>query len=306
MQFEAIQPRRGPENQTSFEKQFARREKIKVAGGAAETVDVSPENPPDKNPVFFAPSWGCTLEVYKPALETLVHQQRRVISLNHPRIGGSMKGVSADALSKYPKEELRKALNILDILEQKKIYKVDAISHSEGSINLIIAATLHPEKFRNIVLYAPAGLIGKDTLKRLASGHKKASSGRAPTLMPLIPPNPIEEKVGRASVTEGVKYIAKNPWRSFNEVKNISATQIENMLRSLHEKGIGIVIMSGVDDPVFPIENMQKIVKYNMIDGFLSLIGGHGEIGNNPEHFMVAAENMLTKSEEKKSGKKSL
>jgi pimeloyl-ACP methyl ester carboxylesterase len=305
MNFDRIFKTKTPEDPRSFEAQFTKREKIKVAGGTAETVDIEPEDPTEKNPVFFAPSWGCTLDVYGPALHTLSKQGRRVISLNHPRIGGYMHAPSSDVLTKYPKEELVKAMNILDIIEHKKLEKIDAISHSEGSINLIIAATLQPEKFRNIVLYAPAGLIGKDTLKRLASGHKKASTaGRALSLDPVIPPNDTEKKVGQTSVMEGIKYIAKNPIRAFNEVKDISATQIEEMLLALHEKGIGIIVMSGVDDPIFPMDKLQEIVKLGMIDGFVSLRGGHGEIGNNPEHFMVAAEDLLTKSANKKGGSK--
>ena len=164
-----------------FEAQFAQREYFEVAGGTAEVVDVTPEKLKDEVPLFFAPAWACNIEVYKRAIETLSEQERRVISLNHPRRGGDLKASSSEEeMKKYPEEELRKAYNILEMLDQKGVDKVDVIAHSEGAINVTIAATLHPEKFRNIVYFAPAGLIGKDKFTRLMKGfaaqEKRAES----------------------------------------------------------------------------------------------------------------------------------
>ena len=294
-------------SETFFESQFAVKEKLRVAGGIAEVMDIKPDNPKTEVPVFFGPAWGCTLEVYKPALRTLVEQNRRVISLNHPRIGGeNLKDISPqEAVEKYPNEELRKALNVIDVLNQKGIEQVDAVTHSESAVNVVIAAMLHPEKFRNIVFFAPAGLIGEDTFTRLLKGFsgqsKRAESLKATGHLPEIPLTETEKNVASVAMKEGLKYFAKNPIRAIKEARDISKSQIHDIIRYLHkEKGIGIIEMSGVDDPVFPMERMQKMVKAGMIDGFLSLRGGHGEIGNHPELYMTAAEQMLTAVEEKK------
>jgi pimeloyl-ACP methyl ester carboxylesterase len=304
-----------PETQTSFAAQFANVEKHKVAGGTAEVVDIRPEYPKTEIPVVFAPAWGCSTEVYKPALEALSTSQRRVISLDHPRIGGRSEEVVPDEIAdQYPTATLRKSLNILGILEKKGIEKTDVIAHSEGAINTVLAATLHPEKFRNIVLVAPAGLIGEDKFTRLLQGF--AGQGkRAESLseMPLteeerqkgysapeIPISETEKHVTSIAATEALKYLLKNPVRGINEARGIATSQIHDMLRYLHERGIGIVVMSGVDDPVFPMERMQEIVKTDMLDGFVSLRGGHGEIGNHPDRYMTAAEKMITSLEEKR------
>ena len=303
-----------PENNTRFvfEEQFAKKEKFEVAGGTAEVVDIRPENAKTDVPVFFAPAWACTAKVYKPALERLSETNRRVISLNHPRIGGLS---SADLQAyktreEYPPEELRKALSILDVLEQKGIEKVDVITHSEAAINVAIAATLHPEKFRNIVFFAPAGMIGEDTFSRLLKGFK-GQSKRPPSLNATvhedgsagfaeIPITETQKQVGAKAFTEVLKYFAKNPVRAINETLNISKSQIHTMLRYLHERGIGIVVMASVDDPVFPMDKMQEIAKADMLDGFLSVRGGHGMIGEHPELYVTAAEQMLSALEAKK------
>jgi len=228
-----------------------------------------------------------------------------------------MKDIVPDEIAKkYPTEVMRKALNILGVLDQKGIEKTDVIAHSEGAINTVIAATLHPEKFRNIVLFAPAGLIGEDKFIRLLQGFagqaKRAETlsekplaqveGQAGyTYWPEIPVTEIEKQVASKAAREAVKYLVKNPIRGVNEARGIAKIQIHDMLRYLHGKGIGIVVMSGVDDPVFPMNNMQQIAKIDMLNGFVSLRGGHGEIGNHPERYMAAAEEMLTALEKRET-----
>ncbi|MEK7133642.1 MAG: alpha/beta fold hydrolase [Patescibacteria group bacterium] len=144
-------------------------EKIETYGGTSEVVDISPENPKTDVPVLLAPAWACSINVYKPAIETLASKGRRVISLNHAR---NRRDSSFDEklLDQYSAAELTKAFNFLDVLDQKKIEKVDVIAHSEGCLNAVIAATLRPDKFRNLVLFAPAGLIGDDNAWRLLKG----------------------------------------------------------------------------------------------------------------------------------------
>lgn len=309
--FPTFETNEGPR---SFEEQFSSVENLKVAGGTAEIFDIAPESPKSEVPVFFAPAWSCTAEVYKPALETLSGQERRVVTINHPRFGGDMSIAPEEAVEKYPYEEVRKAMNILGVLEQKNIEKTDVIAHSEGAVNVAIAAALHPEKFRNIVLFAPAGMIGEDTFTRLLKGF--AGQGKRPESLKAtpaqgenpgfeeIPVTETEKYAAKTAAKEAIKYLAKNPVRGLKEGWDISKSQIHDMLRYLHEQGVGIVVMSGVDDPVFPMEKMQEIAKTDMLDGFLSLRGGHGELGNHPEKYMVAAEQMLTALEEKKRKEK--
>src|SRR5271168_4034801 len=134
---EIIPTSTGPEEVKDFETQFANREHFDVAGGNAEVVDITPEKLKDETPLFFAPAWACNIDVYKRALQTLSEEERRVISLNHPRRGGDLKSQSSEEeMEKYPEEELRKAYSVLNVMEQKNIKQVDAIAHSEAAINI--------------------------------------------------------------------------------------------------------------------------------------------------------------------------
>lgn len=283
--------------QEVFENQFAQREYFDVAGGRAEVVDIVPEKIKDETPVFFAPGWGCTLDVYEPAIKTLAEKERRVVSLSHPRRGGDIEAEAKkyspeEVVDKYPTEELRKALNILSVIDQKNIPKVDVVAHSEGAVNATIAALLHPEKFRNIVFFAPAGMIGKDTFSRLAKGFV-GQTKRAESLSDM-PISEKEKKVGAAALKSVIGYLAENPLRAVKETLEISQSDIHEMIRYLHDKGVGIVVMSGIDDPVFPERQMKKIAKTDMIGGFLTVRGAHGYINEQSEDGMVWAEKMLS------------
>jgi pimeloyl-ACP methyl ester carboxylesterase len=301
MSFEQFSSESAGEKKGDFlERQFETRKKFHVAGGIAEVADIKPEKAKTDVPVFLAPAWGYTIDTYKGVMKTLAEENRRVLSLDHPRHGYAMGDVPKDAASKYPTEELRKAMNIIGVLEQKGIEKTDVIAHSEGAANAIIAAVLHPEKFRNIVLFTPAGLIGKDSFGRLLKGFSQKNK----------PAKSLEGRLDidasafeKTAAAEAMKYIKKNPLRALREAIGISQSETHELLRYLHEKGIGIVVMASVDDPVFPMDKMQKIVKDDMLDGFVSVGGKHGVIGEPSGRYVRVAEKMLTALEEKQNKK---
>ncbi len=302
-------------SKASFEEQFKRREKIETEGGTVETIDINPDA--QGTPFLMAPAWGCTMNVYESAIETLSEgggwddedtlevkedeskEKARVLSLDYARFGGS--SVSPEeAVQKYPEEEIRKAKAILGVLENKGIEKINAVTHSESAINVVLAALIQPEKFESITLFAPAGLIGKDTFTRLIKGFLGQFKGRAGAeSMSTIPVTETEKKVGAVAGKEGAKYFLTNPYRALMEGMAISDSQIHEALRYLHEKGVSICVIAAVDDPVFPMKDIQKIVKADMLDGFLSVRGGHGAMGEHPELYIEAIKG-LVKSMKKK------
>ena len=297
------------EAQSSFEEQFSHKEKRMLPGRMADITDISPDHPKD-GAVLLAPGWSQTANVYKPAMEELVKRERRVVSLDHPRRGGDMSAAPQEALEKYPTEEVRKAMNLLELLRQKDLKNMNVVAHSEGAINAALAAALDTEsRIKNIVFYGPAGMIGEDTFTRLLKGFagqmKRAKSLSAAEGRPEIPKTETEKQVAATAATECLKYLLKNPVRALKEGLAISDTrsQIHEMLRYLHEKGVGIVVMAAVDDPVFPMERMQEIANTDMLDGFVSVRGAHGAIGEHPELFMAGAEEMLTALEKKQEKK---
>ncbi|HEY6421963.1 MAG TPA: alpha/beta fold hydrolase [Pseudonocardiaceae bacterium] len=268
-------------------------------GGVINAVVVRPDNPKTEVMVVLAPGWSENRTVLKDCIAQLYAAGRPVIALDHPRTGGTV-----NPHESYPIDELRKALTIREIIKQEGIPQVDIISHSEGSINGAIAASLEPGRVRNMVLVNPAGLIGRDTIQGLVA--RFAMKNWQNIIRNLTDVNGL--RAALRGQTEGAKYIARNPLRAYQEVRAVSQSEIAGMLQHLHDEGIGIVIVHGVEDPGFPMERMQQVVKSDakpdgFVDGFLSVKGGHDDLYIHPEEYTRAAEQMLTALERKRSGK---
>ena len=296
-------------------KYVSKKESFLINDSKVDTIDVIPENQKDDVPVLICPGHSATKETVEPGSEVLAQKGRRAISFSHPRTGGiipdshngDIEQWYKDRGKKYPewpKEELRKANTILELLTQKKIDKADLILYSEAAINGCIAAMLNPEKFigRTIVLYSPAGLIGDDSLLRLAKGVM--THPERPDSISDIPITENEKKNLKLSSDTSKDYKKANRLRYLKEGLAIPKVRIEEMLRYLHEKGVRIIVVQGVDDTFFPMDKMQKIVKSKnvtggFVDGFVSVDGGHVQIQVHPELYMSAIESMLGKTKEK-------
>lgn len=319
------------EQENSFESQYDRKDTFDINGAKVESIDIKPEHQKDEVPVLVVPGWGATMESFKPGMKVLTDKERRVVSLDFPRKGGTIPESSNEEINnwycekgkkvpKWPAEELRKANTILGLLDQKQIDKVDVIPHSEAAINVSIAAMLHPEKFkgRTIVYYSPAGLIGKDNIFRLQKGAA-ANTSRTETIteesLNKLDSDSMSKKTKDYLSSLQQEYLASteyitpdymkaNPLRALKEVWAISQAETEDMFQFLREHDIRIIVVAAVDDTMFPVEKMQKNPKLRTdlskdtpnegtIDGFVVVRGGHMQIQVHPEVYMSVAEKML-------------
>ena len=255
-----------------FEQQFAKKEVIQTSAGPTEIVDIRPVFQKDTVPILFAPGWGDTQQSYKESLEIIHYGKRRVLSVSHPR--GAKNITGKDPV--YPMAEIRRMQSLIGVISQKNLEKVDVIAHSQGAIDTIIAATLHPEKFRNIVLVNPGGLIGQDKFHKLV-GRMLVSAVHDITQAMR---NPYERSPLTNASKEIAKYFSKNPKRAIEEINAIAKSDILEMIKNLHDGGIGIAIVQGEDDPIFPISRIGEVLKdsKDSIDGFYSFKGGHNKI----------------------------
>jgi hypothetical protein len=235
-----------------------KKETISSPMGEIETIEIIPEKEKDSVPVLFAPGWSVTVESSEDSLVELAKKGRRVISLSHPRVGGDK-----EAQKDISSEEMRKAISILTVINEKGLDKVDIFGYSEGAINSsILASSLAPKKVGNMVLHNPAGMIGKDSPIKI--------SGRFLNNMTEVIKD--ELKHGRdikdKVIIESFKYIVKNPLRSIKEINEISKSDIKGNFKSLNEKGINIAIVHNVDDIVFDKTVQEGLTSSDSSDGY--------------------------------------
>ena len=272
------------ERKLSLEEQFRKPEILELYGGKVEIIDICPENKKYEIPVVVAPGWAATPEVFKDNILTLAELGRRTISIN------SSHGIETEKIENFPDAELRKAAALIRTLEEKNINKVDAIGHSEAGIYLTLAATLYPEKFRNIILVDPGGMIGKDNIARLSVDF---SLDIIKQTIRSIKDRRLIKPILKAFWEAG-KPIGFHPVRAFREVLAISDFQIHELLRGLKEKGIGLSIIHAVDDKAFPMDKVQKIAKTDQLDGFYSVKGTHNEFYLKAKEYTQLADKALT------------
>ncbi|MDA2922232.1 alpha/beta hydrolase [Patescibacteria group bacterium AH-259-L07] len=275
----------------SLTEQFETPEAMEFYGGEVEVVDIHPENKKTEIPVVVAPGWAATPEVLRDNILTLAELGRRTISIKSPH------GIKAEKIKNFPEAELRKAAALIKTLEKKDIDKVDAVGHSEAGIYLTLAATLYPDKFRNIVLVDPGGMIGKDNPWRLSVGFLQ-------DIVKQIIRGIKDRKLARSTLTsfrEGRKSISSDPARAFKEAIAISRTQIHELVRELKKKGVGISIIHAVDDKIFPMDRIQKIARADQVNGFYSVKGTHNEFFLKPKKYTQLADQTLTALESKRT-----
>jgi pimeloyl-ACP methyl ester carboxylesterase len=295
------------ENQTKrpdFTEQFENKKSFELFGGSVEYVDIKPDVLKTEVPVLFALGWGESIETFRDSIRKIVSLGRRVICLNHTRSGGK---VDDENTKNHPEEEVRKALAILRVLKENDIEKIDVIAHSEGGINVSIAGRLEPEHFRNIIFVNAGGLIGKDSFPELM--FRFSSSVFKDYILNLFNKETIQTIFGSPkidhhtrvmrTIKETAKYVAKNPLRALKESVAISQAQTTELLAEMHKSGIGISIVNGINDPVFPIERMKKAVNdlnsQHKTGELIEVAGGHSEIFMNPEESIPKLDRILDK-----------
>jgi pimeloyl-ACP methyl ester carboxylesterase len=310
---------------SSSAEQFKNIQEVRLPSGTVEVADFTPENLKDRIPVYIGQGWGLKSNAYEPLMEKLCEgeedtdgasslNKRRAFSITHPSWANSMdSSMNVEELSKkYPDALLRNALDLLEVLEEKSIEQIDAVGHSKGALEIAIAASMYPEKFRSILFFNPAGMREDEHWGRLGAGFA-AQSTRAESLkgspadgeyeaIPEIPITKTEREVGAMAGKSWWQYLAKNPHRAISEIKGIKNEYglVKDLIPYLHDLGINIAVISAESDPVFPYEETRRAAEIGAVDTFASVRGGHGMLGDHPEVTAPIVEAILEALAKKK------
>ncbi|MBI4092087.1 MAG: alpha/beta hydrolase [Candidatus Levybacteria bacterium] len=271
----------------SFERQFWQKERFVSPYGQVSVIDVKPETVTDQIPILIAPGWSEDYQTYRKTLKTAFNSSRRALSLEYSRLSGSVIGNEG-----YPEVELRKARLILDMLKKKGIDRADVIAHSEGAINVLIAAMLKPEQFRNIVLDKPAGLVGKDTRSTLTGRFIRMLLEET-----IIRPPLFMDPASSVSICERITlYALVNPASITKEMDAITTFEIKDLMEALQNRGVMLSVISGVHDPLFPVSKQIGYMRETGVPsmkGYYSVVGGHNELSIHANKHATLAINAL-------------
>jgi len=282
------------ERPKTIEEQFEHRETVELYGGKVEVVDVSPERPKTKVPVVVAPGWSASPDDFRGNIIALAQSGRRAISVHAPH--GIEHELPEEHNKLLPDAELRKVAALVNSLEMKDIDTVDVVAHSEAALFSTVAAYLYPERFRNLVLVNPAGLIGEDNIARLMVSFSAEVVRQ--TIEDIR-----EKRIGKPffqTLGEITGYISKKPLQVVREILAMSNSQIHEILRELKQRGTGISIVSGNRDLVFPTKKMKGVLSPDMFSGFYEVAGRHNDVYTKSHEYNPLIMGALDKMEEER------
>lgn len=303
----------------SPEEQFAHPMEVIIPGATGhdeimKVYDVIPLEPKSDVPVMMVPGWTGTAEGMRENILTMAEKyRRRTLIVDAPR------GITPGKFpAGYPPVEARSGAALMKAIELKQLDHVDAVSHSKGGIFLVGAATVYPEKFRNLVLVSPPGLMGKDGWLRLLTSFSRDIYEQYSRLK-HDPKGMTKLKQVFRQIIDALK---TDPDITISGVQAIIRSHLEPLLINLKEQGHGIIIISPIDDLEFPTKRMAGsvirpgdeknlaitkpgIVTKDMVHGLWSVSGFKDQQGNRvkghhnimfeqPEQFSGIIDQALT------------
>lgn len=105
-------------------------------------------------------------------------------------------------------------------------------------------------------------------------------------------------------MVNAARVIGKSPIHSLKEVLALSSSDITELLKIVKKNGVGISVVSGIDDRVFPMDRMQKAIELDMINGFYSTKGTHNEFVLRPARYSKLVDKALDDLEKRGAGNK--
>ncbi len=276
--------------------QFANPERIRIGEEEVDIYDISPEKRKTETPVVLAPGFSATPMAYEQNILELAKAGRRVIAVDSPH-GLIEHPIEKDRASGHAEVELAKLSAVIQALDERGIEQADVIAHSEGAIYMALAALLYPGRFRNMVFLDPGGMIGKDNVFRLGRGLAHELTNQTVNESGRTDVDRQAQKL--ATLLAPLRVLASNIKRSWDSIQAIADSDIVDMLKELKAQGVGVSVIHGVEDKVFPMERVQKEVGADAITGFYSVRGGHNEIFLRPEQYTKAVDLALDALEAK-------
>jgi pimeloyl-ACP methyl ester carboxylesterase len=252
-----------------------------------DIYDVKPSHAKAAPPVILAPGWGGTPEMYKRNMLTLVHRGRRALAAKAPRgIDFAEQFPFKSGLSAQAKN---RAGLLIFTLNAKGIERADAIGHSQGCIDLVYAARSFPERFNSIVLVDPAGLIANDSSWQLCIRFLADAIG---SCLDSVRTRSIRQPLVSAFREIASSFI-RDPLGALSGIHSMVDSHLQDALLELRDSNVGLSIIHGVSDGVFPINRVQQAIDRRMFHGFLSVRGRHGQFQLEPTLFTALAEQLL-------------
>lgn len=290
---------------------------------------IKPEQLKSETPVFVVPGFGVTAEAFDHVMQHLAKEDgRESLAVEDPhglddrilddffeKLRQNRTEAEIEQIKqKYPAVELKKIAAMFKAQDQEEISQCDAVGFSQGCLEVIYAAEIDPDRFRNLVLVDPAGIVGKHS--RATLYKRTAENAIAENVNVLAKKYEGADEAAKRIKSDGkvmAGVVGSNLTETLLEdTQAISEADITEKLENLRKLGIKITIIHGVDDKIFPLDKVfdqkkedgkihtgpQTHLNKNTADIFLPVKGTHNQTGLYLHKWMRMVEFGLGKMEE--------
>ena len=271
-----------PKRNDEFEQKWSESETMQIGAKNVNIYDVNPEHPKTDIPAIVGLGWSLKPENLKGTMQSLYEHDRRVICPDTPH------GIDTENTESYPAIELRKVAALVRTLDERRVPKADIVANSEGGIFAVLAAYLYPERFRNLVLVNPAGMIGKDNLLRLNTGFSADVVGHV--IEDMREKRPSEQ---RLDILSSLKTVSGSPLQATKSALAMADSDLRDMLKEIRKRGVGIEIIYSVGDQIFPPERIMETIGIEHTDALRPVAGRHNTFYLNPEPYAEVIDEAL-------------
>jgi pimeloyl-ACP methyl ester carboxylesterase len=238
-------------------------------------------------PVLFTPGFGTEFVASSGLLRALNSTDRRTLSFESALTGIGNPKID---LSDQPYPEVKKAEQILALLDHQDVPKVDIIAHSEGALQAAILGVIAPDRIRKMILYNPSGYIG-DGLAQLGKRFTDETAQFFGTVLTSLLMSGFDELPPSTGPIIG--RFLRNPQLISQEIQAIAQTNIRDTVGAIRENGIPVYLVGCTDDKLFPYHKMTKELGKHDVDGIFSIRGSHTSLLSAPEKYMPVIKHML-------------
>ena len=158
-----------------------------------------------------------------------------------------------------PKGTIReKVISVYTEIKNQSLGKIDLVGFSEGSLVAALLALARNLEVQRLVLVNPAGLIGEDSVARLVCRFiRQIVEEGAYVFKKAFHLNFAPLRVSARVGLEFLKNCLCNRY-IWQELSEITQTDIVSLLRDLKKGGVEIILVSAHSDRVFPKERIAK------------------------------------------------
>ena len=279
-------------------------------GNIMKLHDMKPLSEEVLLPVAVFPVCAERVELWKGIVRGLVSRGRRVL------ITDALHGIaySRNSISLNDRAtdvEYRKTAAVFAGMAAAHVEKVRGVGHSEGCIELLIAAASYPERFRDLCLIAPAGLMGKDTVSEFR--QRQREDGTITKKLHDDPTYKFEIHPDDPQPTDIKGVALLNPTQTANEIRSIASIQTHDLLRIIKESGIGVVIVHSKDDVVIPFDRLMRTLNRQkrpgeddlsgVVDDVIMYSGAHSLLFDLPATFADLVNGAFNALESKRNAR---